>query len=172
MSGSPPDARTANPLRSVPLLWFVVGLPLVVVVAAFVTLVIAVRSADDVVRDDFRKEGLAIYADPSRDAAATTLGVAARFSVDPASGAVHVELRMREGEPPQALTVVLSHATRAELDRMLTLRHDGVAYEGQTSPLPAGRWYVEITPPDRGWRLKGDFRDAAVGIELSPPAVS
>ena len=166
-----PVAKAAGPMRSVPLLWFVVGLPLVVVVAAFVTLVIAVRSADDVVRDDFRKEGLAIYADPSRDAAAATLGVAARFSVDPASGAIRVELRIRDDELPPALTVVLSHATRAELDRMLTLRPGGGAYEGQTSPLPPGRWYVEITPPDRGWRLKGDFRDAAAGIGLSPPAV-
>lgn len=168
-----PAGRPATRWNSVPLMWFVVGLPLAVVVAGFVTLAIAIRSSDVVVRDDFRKEGLAIYADPGRDAAAAALGAAAALTVDAASGSIRVELSIARGQPPDALVVLLSHATRAEYDRMVTLRLADGAYSGRTGALPPGRWYVEITPPDRGWRLKGDFRDAAAAVRLTAsPAVS
>ncbi len=169
---TPPSGRAPSPWRSAPLLWFVVGLPVAVVIAGFVTLAIAVRSSDDVVRDDFRKEGLAIYPDPGRDAAATTLGARARLTHDAATEVLRVELALERGEPPSSLLVVLSHATRAEFDRMVTLRGDGRAFEGRIEPLPPGHWYVEITPPDRQWRLKRDFRDATGEVVLAAPGVS
>jgi len=157
--------------RSVPLMWFVVGLPVAVVVAAFVTLGIAIRSSDDVVRDDFRKEGLAIYSDPARDAAAAEAGARAVLEVD-ASGAISASLTLLHGERPDELLVVLSHATRAEYDQMVTLRRRDGTYAGRGQALAPGRWYVEITPPGREWRLKGDFRDAAAGLQLAAPGVS
>lgn len=158
--------------HKVGLMWFVVGLPATVVVAALITVGIAVKSSDDVVRDDFRKEGLAIYADPSRDAAAAALGANVLLTVDAAEGRLHATLTLARGEAPDSLVVLLSHATRAELDRLVTLRARGGVYEGRTDPLPPGHWYVEITPPGRQWRLKGDFRDAAAGISLEAPGVS
>lgn len=157
--------------HSVPLMWFVVGLPAVVVVAAFVTLAIAVRSSDDVVRDDFRKEGLAIYSDPARDAAAAEAGAVVVLTVRP-SGELRAVLTVARGEPPGSLVIVLSHATRAEYDRMLTLEGRDGAYVGRGDPLPAGHWYAEVTPPGREWRLKGDFRDAAESLRLDPPGIS
>lgn len=157
--------------HSVPLMWFVVGLPAVVVIAAFVTLAIAVKSSDDVVRDDFRKEGLAIYADPARDAAAAGIGAAAVLTVHP-TGELRATLSLAHGQPPRSLVVVLSHATRAEYDRMLTLEAGEAAYEGRGDPLPPGHWYVEVTPPGREWRLKGDFRDSVELLRLKPPGIS
>lgn len=171
MSAPGQDARRHGGWRSVPLMWFVVGLPLAVVVAAFVTLGIAIRSSDDVVRDDFRKEGLAIYADPARDAAAAAAGARAVLGVE-ASGAIAVSLTLQRGEPPQELLVVLSHATRAEFDQMVPLERRDGAYAGQGQALEPGHWYVEITPPGRAWRLKGDFRDTATGLLLAAPGVS
>jgi len=157
--------------RSVPLMWLVVGLPLTVVVAAFVTLGIAIRSSDDVVRDDFRKEGLAIYADPARDAAAAEAGARVVLEVDP-SGTLTAALTLGRGEAPGELLVVLSHATRAEYDQMVPLRLQDGVYAGRARALAPGHWYVEITPPGREWRLKGDFRDSAAGLELAAPGVS
>jgi len=165
------DPQPGGAWRSVPLMWFVVGLPLAVVVAAFITLGIAIRSSDDVVRDDFRKEGLAIYADPARDAAAAEAGATALLQVD-AGGMVTVSLTLARGERPQGLLLVLSHATRAEYDQMLPLRLQDGTYSGRAGPLAPGHWYVEVTPPGREWRLKGDFRDSASGLRLAPPGVS
>jgi hypothetical protein len=165
------DGRGGTSWRSVPLMWFVVGLPLAVVVAAFITLTIAIRSADDVVRDDFRKEGLAIYADPARDAAAVEAGAQALLEVQ-ADGAINVSLSLARGELPDGLVVVLSHATRAEYDQRVPLRLQDSRYVGRAEALAPGRWYVEITPPGREWRLKGDFRDAAAGLKLAPAGTS
>jgi hypothetical protein len=157
--------------RSVPLMWFVVGLPLAVVVAAFVTLGIAIHSSDDVIRDDFRKDGLAIYADPARDAAAAEVGARARLDID-ATGAITAALSLERGDTPGELLLVLSHATRAEYDQMVTLRLRDGAYAGRGDALAPGHWYIEITPPGREWRLKGDFRDSAAGLQLAAPGVS
>ena len=166
-----PGGRPGTPWRSVPLMWFVVGLPLAVVVAAFVTLGIAIHSSDDVVRDDFRKEGLAIYPDPARDAAAAEAGAQALLEID-ASGAVSAALVVERGQRPDELLVVLSHATRAEYDQMVRLRLREGTFTGQGQALEPGHWYVEITPPGREWRLKGDFRDTASGLKLVAPGVS
>jgi hypothetical protein len=172
MTGPARDPGVTSPWRSIPLLWFVVGLPLTAVIAAFVTLGIAVRSHDEVVRDDFRREGLAIHADPARDQAATALGATASLSVEPAEGRISVELALERGASPDELLLVLSHATLAANDRLVRLRRDNGRYQGATAALPAGHWYVEITPPDRSWRLRCDFRDAAARLRVTPPGVS
>ena len=166
-----PEGQPGAAWRSVPLMWFVVGLPIAVVVAAFITLGIAIHSSDVVVRDDFRKEGLAIYADPQRDAAAAEAGATALLEVD-AGGAISATLVLERGEAPDELLVVLSHATRAEYDQMVSLRRTGSAYAGRAEALVPGHWYVELTPPGRAWRLKGDFRDSAKRLALAPPGVS
>ena len=151
-----------------PLMWFVVGLPATVVVAALFTLFLAVRGSDEVVRDDFRKEGLAIYVDPARDAAAAAAGARATLVIDAGGGRMEATVTLEQGTPPETLLVVLSHATQAEFDRMVELHGAGGHYQGRMEALPPGRWYVELTPPDRSWRLRGDFRDPTAAIELAP----
>lgn len=154
-----------------PLVWLVIAIPLLTVFAGITTVVVANYRADTVVVDDFRKEGLAINQDPRRDEAAQRLGVAAEVTA--VDTALHVVLAPGRAAPPAKLVVLLSHATRAELDRMLTLERgaDG-EYRAVTPPLPAGHWHLEITPADREWRLTGDFRDRATSLALraTPPS--
>lgn len=154
-----------------PLLWLVIALPLATVVAGTATVLIASRGSDAVVVDDFRREGLAIHQDPRRDAAARRLGVAA--SVSARDTVVRVALVPGHAEPPSKLVVLLSHATRAEFDRMLTLARgaDG-EYSAEVPPLPRGHWHVEISPADRGWRLTGEFRDRASALALRAPVAA
>jgi hypothetical protein len=152
-----------------PLVWLVIAIPALTVFAGLTTVVVANRTADSVVVDDFRKEGLAINQDPRRDEAARRLGVAADLTA--ADAALRVALAAGRAEAPAKLVVLLSHATRAEHDRMLTLERgaDG-EYRATMAPLPAGHWYVEISPSDREWRLTGEFRDRAIGLALRAPA--
>ena len=149
-----------------PLMWLVVGVPALTVVAGIVTLVLATLGGDVVVRDDFRREGLAIYADPQRDAAAAEAGARASLSFDTGARQLRATVSLERGELPDRLLVVLSHAARSELDRMVSLRRVDDAYTGTLEPLPGGRWYVELTPPNRGWRLRGDFAGSQRVIEL------
>jgi hypothetical protein len=152
-----------------PMVLLVAALPALTVVAGLATVVIAGRHSDAVVADDFRKEGIAINRDPTRDEAAIRLGVAAYVST--ANGTLVVRLDRGRADAPRRLVAILSHATRAELDRMVTLdaTADGT-YAIAMPALPRGHWYVELTPPDRTWRLTGEFVDAAPALDLRPSA--
>lgn len=156
------------PWYRVPWVWLVIALPAAAVAGGIVTLVLAASGSDELVRDDFRREGLAIYLDPARDEAARQAGARATLVFDDGAGELRAEVSLERGAAPAGLVVLLSHATRAEYDRLLELRRSGPQeYTARLEPLPGGRWYVEVTPADRAWRLRGDFRDAAAVLELT-----
>jgi uncharacterized protein len=151
-----------------PLVWLVAGLPALTVVAGLLTVAIAVRGGDAVVVDEFRRDGLAIRIDTARDDAAERLGVAARIEFHAAGVAVRLETAR---PAPRTLLLLLSHATRADLDRLLTLHRapDGT-YRAALPSLERGRWHVELSPADRRWRLVGRFRDSVAALDLRPGA--
>lgn len=57
---SPAQAATPRPWWREPMMWLVLGGPLLVVVAGIVTFVLAVRMPDPVIADDYYKRGLEI----------------------------------------------------------------------------------------------------------------
>ncbi len=61
--------------------WFLIALPATVVVAGFVTLYIANRHADDLVVDDYYKDGLAINQQLEKKAQAEAAGLSASLLV-------------------------------------------------------------------------------------------
>ena len=161
----------ARPWYREPLLWLAFGIPLLTVVAGLTTVVIANVGADPVVADELRNDGLAINHDPVRDRAAGAAGAVANVVADGAR--LTVRLGLARGTAPAQLVVLLSHATRADLDRMLRLERgaDG-RYGAPLVALPAGHWYIEIAPSDRAWRLTGEFSDTPRALVLRPePAV-
>lgn len=166
----PATPAAPPPWHREPLMWLVVAVPLATVVAGFVTLFLAARGSDEVVRDDYRKAGLAVESEPGRDAAAAAAGAKARLQVDAGSGRLRATLVLQDGVIPDTLQLLLTHATRADLDRLVTLRRDGPSHVGLTERLPAGHWFVELGPPDRRWRLRGEFRGAVAELQLAPPA--
>jgi hypothetical protein len=60
----------------------------------------------------------------------------------------------------------LTHATRPDADRSLTLRPSGVAgrYEGRTDALPAARWLLQLEGD--AWRLRGRLETPARAVRL------
>lgn len=159
-------AGPGQPWYREPLMWLVVGVPALTVAGGLVTLLLATRGSDAVVRDDYRREGLAIYADPARDQAAVAAGARASLSFDGTAQQLRATVSLERGTLPDRLLVVLSHATRAEFDRMITLKRMNGGYQGSLAPLPGGRWYVELTPPSRDWRLRGEFAGSQREVEL------
>lgn len=165
-------ATGTRPWHREPWVWLIIAIPLVTVIGGFVTLGLAIQTRDELVTDDFRKEGVAIYADPRRDAAAAQLGVSADIVVDRAAGRIGARLELPRGEAPPELLLVLSHATRAEYDHMVVLRRAGDGYAGRLERFEPGRWYLELTPRSRAWRLKGVLEPGQDGsLRLEPAAV-
>lgn len=160
-------ARQSRSWFREPFMWLVVGIPMLTVVAGLSTVVIASRHSDPVVADEFRKEGLAIQHDPARDLAAARVGARAEATITPTQMTVNVTLAV--GDAPGALVAVLSHGTRAELDRLVVLdRGPDGHYQATFESLEPGHWYVELSPRDRSWRLRSDFTDLPSHLELLP----
>jgi hypothetical protein len=167
----PTDGIARRPWHREPLVWMVIALPALAVVGGLSTVFIAFQSADAPVADDVRKEGLAIHQDPARDRAATALGVSGELVVG--DGRMRLVLAPGRAPRPSTLVVVLSHATRAELDRLVPLvPADDGGYEGTLPVLRDGHWYLELTPADRAWRLTGEFRGTGATLALRPEPAS
>ena len=136
--------------------WLLMLGPAIVVVAGIATLVIAVRSDDGLVADDYYKRGLAINQALERSARAAALGVGATIDIA-ADGSVSLRLAAASADPearPPTLRLRLAHPTRAGDDRATVLVAEGEGrYAGRLAPVDAGRWRV-IVETDR-WRLPG-----------------
>ena len=133
--------------------WFLIFLPATAVVGGIATLIIAVKNADDVVVDDWYKQGRGINRSMAEEQLAARLGLGATLT-QATSETVH--LRMLAATPipwPESLSVSLRHPTLSDQDRTLSLSHreDGL-YQG-TGALTDGAWDITITPPAGQWRL-------------------
>ncbi|NND69809.1 MAG: FixH family protein [Halioglobus sp.] len=127
-------------------------LPASVVVAGLSTLYIANRHADDLVADDYYKEGLAINRRIERTQNAADLGISANFSVSErivtvsASGPVHSD----------TLRLHLSHPLEADRDLTVTLNRAGPGTYMVGIPVELGpRWHWALEDAAGNWRLNG-----------------
>jgi len=132
--------------------WILIAGPGIVVVAAFVTLWLAIRSDDGLVADDYYKQGLGINRTLARAERAGTLGIVAdvAFAED---GTVAARL---DGAaplaPPPRLQLTLVRPTHAGGDVAIALvRGADGRYTGRIPPLAPGRWQVVVETEE--WRL-------------------
>ena len=62
--------------------WFIISIPAATVVAAIITINIAIKTDDGLVVDDYYKEGLAINEDKARERKAREMQISAELSLD------------------------------------------------------------------------------------------
>ncbi len=135
--------------------WLLMLGPFVVIVAAAITVWLAIRSNDGLVADDYYKQGLAINQVTSRDRRAAELGLRGEVSVDGGRQLVRVVLsRGKLSEMPDNLLLKLSHPTRGGFDQTFRLRRDNSGgYSAGVKGDLAGRWYVMLEDDASQWRL-------------------
>jgi uncharacterized protein len=137
--------------------WLLMSGPAIVVVAGIITAVLAVRTQDGLVVDDYYKQGLAVNKDLSRDFAAKNAGLSARATIDVANRRVSLNL----ANAPATLTglsLTLSRASVAGHDQLIKLqrtskRDDESSFVGALQLLEPGKWYVTLDDPSHSWRL-------------------
>ena len=133
--------------------WFLIALPASVVVAGFTTLYIANRHADDLVVDDYYKDGLAINRRLEKKQRAATLGISARLNFRPDSVSVTVAGPVTGEE----LLLMLSHPLEADRDfRVALTKLTTGIYRGQLQTPVSPRWHWTIEEKlSNSWRLDG-----------------
>ena len=156
--------------------WLLMSGPGIVIVAGVITTVIAFKTSDGLVADDYYKQGLAINRSLARDAGARALGLAAtaRFG----AGNSRVRIAFDAGEPGNAaLRLAMLHPTRAGMDQTVELvRIAPGLWEAPLVPPGAsaggpparGLWRVQLESADGGWRIAGDWRSDADSVQLRP----
>lgn len=147
--------------------WFLIALPGSVVIAAITTMVIAVRGSDDLVVDEYYKDGLAINRQLERDERARERGYAADLAID--EGAVTV---MTQDLPAVAeLRLRLSHPMEADRDISVNLRRSGPESYAASLPVPVGdNWHWLLDAGDGSdWRITGITGSVTTGAQRAVP---
>ena len=143
--------------------WFVIALPASSVVTGIFLVVVATSNADDLVQDDWYREGRGT----NRSLAAENL--AAEYGIGFHAGPAENDLTVfhfhasRSMVWPQTLTLALRHRTLAREDRVFLLDHLGDGRYQTPGHLPAGRWHARLGHDDVAWRLAGRASVSAGG---------
>jgi hypothetical protein len=148
--------------------WFLIAVPALSVLGGVAAVVVAVRNADSVVRDDWYAHGLSINVDLARDRVAAELGIRATVSLDERAREIRVALAGPAMDADRMLDLELSHPTRADRDRTLrAVRGADGAYRAPVTGDPGdlqGRWNAILGPATGAWRLAGPI-ELAPGVE-------
>lgn len=135
--------------------WFLIALPGSVVIASFITLWLAISRPNPMVVDDYSRIARSTEQRLEREHAAAALGLTAEIRLIEAAGLVHVRLHP-DTVAPETLELRLSHPLVEERDQIVPLMRVPDGWSGQLEPL-TGRWYLQLYPGDREWRLSGEL---------------
>ncbi len=138
--------------------WFLILLPASVVVAGLTTVVIANRGADDLVVDEYYKDGLAINRKLEKIQLADELGITADLTISGSNVAVAVSRPIQDAR----LLLLLSHPLESDRDFGVELtRVAPQHYQGKLPRAVSARWHWTLESPQAdGWRLDGSIETA------------
>ena len=139
--------------------WLVIFFPSAAVVAGIATVVIAVKSNDGLVEDEYYKKGLLINFSKEMDRKAGELGLSGYVRLDTNSGELYLLIEQENNEIDLAdLQVTLKHATRSNMDQQITVQSlNNKEFRGAMESLAAGKWHVLVESADT-WRLTGTIQ--------------
>jgi uncharacterized protein len=133
--------------------WFLIMLPASVVVAGLTTVYIAHKGADDLVVDEYYKDGLAINRQLAKKELATAAGIAAELEFSAHSVAVTITGELAA----EKLNLTLSHPLEADRDFLVELtRVEPGFYAGILEQAIFSRWHWTLENQEEPrWRLDG-----------------
>ncbi|MGF1755655.1 FixH family protein, partial [Vibrio makurazakiensis] len=134
--------------------WFLIALPLTVVVWTLITVTLFTQNSVHLVTEDYYKKGKGINIDISKINVAKELGLSATIKSDDAS----ITLKLDKGELPHypALKAMFVHRTLPDRDFTELLTSDAKGnYRLTPSQEIQGPWFIELTPHDEEWLIQG-----------------
>lgn len=146
----------------------------------------ALYGADDVVVDNYYKQGRLINQSFAQDVRATELALVADLTFTMESGEVTLEMSAAEGfSLPGQLLLVMDHPVSADSDQHLVLRRTGERrYSAELDREPEYEWFLTLYPEldldrrrEADWRLRGraDFeagQDKSLRLNYRQPTAA
>lgn len=167
-----PDTR--KELLRNPALMLTLGLPLIAVVASFVSLGVVLAHPDSELPEQYHWEGFQLDRDFSRGERATALAVVATVHDLGKAGPCEVDLKI-SGPAPDTLDLTVAHATNAALDRHVRFIRVGPAaatsagrarYTGRCTSAPDGHWRLELSDAARTWSVRESTHGTLASVTL------
>ena len=150
-----------------PVMWLVVGLPLLSIVAGVGLVVTAVRTGGaDPVNDPVRRVAQIQTTDLGPDAAAKRLGLSAVLRVE--DGIVEVLPATGDFPRDQPLQLLLEHPVTQAEDLHLRLAPEGPGWRLQQDVDPRHDWIVQLQAANGSWRLHGRLPQGQHAARLAP----
>ncbi|MCB1914643.1 MAG: FixH family protein [Rhodocyclaceae bacterium] len=148
------ESNQRRPWYREKLVWLVISLPAAAILGGIATIVIATRTSDGLVADDYYKQGLAINQTIAREERARAMALVAVIELG--GGSVRARLDSLAAAPlPERVVLTLVHPTRSGEDQEVLLTRQGDMYAGQMQYPSAGRWQVRLEDEFRSWRMNG-----------------
>lgn len=136
--------------------WMIIAIPFLTVVGCIITITLAITSPNALVKDNYYKEGLAFNQDKQRLSQAATLNMEGFLRGD--RNKLSLTLKGDLQQWPETLELLVSHATREDLDRHVVLNKVAPGqYVSDWSQLRDGAWYYHLMPADQTWELRDRF---------------
>jgi len=137
-----------------PYVWLIILFPATAVVGGLITLNIAIIFKDDLVIDDYYKQGIEINRTLAREQTAAHYGLQVKLQID--QDRPLIDLYLTSSQPnypkPEQLSLNFRHRAHASLDQQLVLpRVADTLYQARLPELVKGHWEIEVATPE--WRL-------------------
>lgn len=150
--------------------WLVIGPLIFIVVLCAITVSMAFHYSDDIVTDNYYKEGVAINQTLHQDERALALGLSATIKFDSLTNEVIVSLNNINSAPEQ-LILFMDHPVKKTKDQYFLLHKIGAGiYRAEISAPLEFSWYLALVPAAEAsqrkqaeWMLSGniDFSKAS-----------
>ncbi len=150
--------------------WMLIAIPFSSVMGGMLMIYLAVSHPNDLVKDSYYQDGMAINKQIDKDLMASQLGVQATISFDESLGDVFVDLR---GVEENALIIELFHPSDSNKDMisgLLRIPGEQSRYQGHFEATLSGRWYIELRDVDNEWRMRGRMAFPVNGVLEMRPA--
>ncbi|AQA18448.1 hypothetical protein BST95_09575 [Halioglobus japonicus] len=141
--------------------WFLIALPAAVVVAGINMVFVAHEGADDLVADEYYKDGLAINRKLEKIERARSLNIAANIFIQGSDIVIKTSGPVND----QLLKLDMSHPLESNQDFSLMLVQSVPGeYRGRLPAAVAPRWHWSLTSEgEQAWRLDGSVTAADLG---------
>ena len=139
--------------------WIILGMLGSTILACMITIVIAVKTQDSLVADDYTRHGKGINQRLEKDQEAQRRGITlvptATRQPDGAVVFVLVYTAPERSPPPEFLRLHLAHPTIGAQDRSLALVQTAPGrYQAQATEFMAGYWHLSAEDPAGLWRVR------------------
>ena len=134
--------------------WFLIMLPMTVVVWTIITVIVFSNNSVSLVTEDYYKKGKAINIDISKINVARDLELSAAVSSE--NNDVVISFNKGQLKHYPAITALFAHRTLPDRDFTKLLTSDaGGQYRLTLDKSLQGPWFIELTPHDEQWLIQG-----------------